>query len=220
MALHSAIRPRCERRPDPLAVDVAADQQARSGGGRKRHRGLQLWIIAATGALIGVGPAAVEDVFALRVRFQIAGHDAGDLAVEPGEQMPRTPAGAGAGRAGGFGGGKKGMGNEGVIARLLKSGHESPAAPGEASVSRFSRLFGSPFGLAQASHSAAGISLAEGTASRVISDDAIENSQTGPIAISHRDGDQHVAKDVALRPRLQGRAARIRFPAGNSSPRP
>src|SRR5437868_11825422 len=62
----------------------------------------------------------------------------------------------------------------------LESGQESPAAADEPSVSRFSRLFGSGFGLAQASHSAAGISLAEGTASRVISDDAIDEFRPVP----------------------------------------
>ena len=111
-----------ERGSDPLAIDAVADQQPRAGGGRKGHRGLQFRIIASAGALIGIRPAAVEDVFALRMRFQIAGHDAGDLAVEPCQEMPRPPAGAGAGRAGGFGGGKKCVGNEGVIGGLNCAG--------------------------------------------------------------------------------------------------
>ena len=68
----------CERRADLLAIDVVADQEARAGRRRERNRALQLRIIAAAGALIGIGPAAVEHVFALRMRFQIAGHDADD----------------------------------------------------------------------------------------------------------------------------------------------
>ena len=56
---------------------------------------------------------------------------------------------------------------------------ELPRDPLEASLSIFSRLFGSPDGLAQASHAAAGMSLTEGTASRVISDDAIK--KFGPV---------------------------------------
>ena len=85
---HQAAR---ERGSDLLAIDAIADQQPWAGGGRKRHRGLQFWIIAPARALIGIRPAAVEDVFALRMRFQIAGHDAGDLAVEPRQEMPRHP---------------------------------------------------------------------------------------------------------------------------------
>ena len=108
-------QPARQRGSDPLAIDAVADQQPRAGGGRKGHRSLQLRIIAAAGALIGIRPAAVEDVFALRMRFQIAGHDADDLAAEPARRCRGTPAGAGAGRAGGFGGGKKCVGNEGVI---------------------------------------------------------------------------------------------------------
>src|SRR4051812_31651202 len=67
--------------------------------------------------------------------------------------------------------------------------------------------FGSTFGLAQASHSAAGMSLAEGTASRVISDDAIENSDRSLIAISHRDGDQHPQRSCIARATSRPRGA-------------
>ena len=41
-------------------------------------------------------------------------------------------------------------------------------------------------GLAQASQSSAVISLTEGTASRVISDDAIDNQDRSRVTISHR----------------------------------
>ena len=85
---HQAAR---QRGSDPLAVDAIADQQPWAGGGGEGHRGLQFRIIASAGTLIGIRPAAVEDVFALRMRFQIAGHDAGDLAIEPCQEMPRHP---------------------------------------------------------------------------------------------------------------------------------
>src|ERR1700722_10565857 len=83
---------------------------------------------------------------------------------------------------------------------------------GEARVSRSSRPLGNETGLAQASQSAAGIWLTDDTASRVISDDAIEKS--GPATRydqpSHH-GDRR--KDRALHQRLQGLGPRIRFPA-------
>src|SRR5207253_9416150 len=50
-----------QRGSDLIVIDVAADQQPRTGGWRERHRGLQFWIIAPAGAFIGVRPAAVED---------------------------------------------------------------------------------------------------------------------------------------------------------------
>ena len=52
------------------------DQQALAGDRREGDGGLQLRIIAAAGALIGVGPAMIEHVLALAVRFEIAGHAA------------------------------------------------------------------------------------------------------------------------------------------------
>ena len=55
-----------------------ARQDARAGDGRERHAHLQLWIIAAAGSLKTFGPAPVEDVFALRMRFHVAGHHRGD----------------------------------------------------------------------------------------------------------------------------------------------
>ena len=59
-----------------LRQRARAHQQAAAGRRRERHRDLELRIIAAAGALIGLGPAAVEHVFAARMRFQIAGRDA------------------------------------------------------------------------------------------------------------------------------------------------
>src|SRR5664279_1945422 len=70
-------------------IHAIRDQQPRSGCRRKGNRDLQFRIIASAGALIGFGPAAVEHVFALRVRFLIAGNDSGDGAVEPRHLLAR-----------------------------------------------------------------------------------------------------------------------------------
>jgi hypothetical protein len=83
-----------QRVHDALGVDAVADQQPRPGRGGEGNRDLELRIIAPAGALIGVRPAAVEDVLALGMRFQIAGHDSGDAATDFGHEMPRAPAGA------------------------------------------------------------------------------------------------------------------------------
>src|SRR5882757_7765744 len=92
---------------------------------------------------------------------------------------------------------------------------ESPVVPDEASVLRALRLLGSATGLAQASHSSAGIWLTDGRDSRVISDDAISDLGTGHALRSAIAVVTNTAKDRALRPRLQERDARIRFPAQN-----
>jgi hypothetical protein len=55
---------------------------------------LQLGVIAAAGAEISVGPAVIENIFALAVGFQIAGHAAEERTgrvIE--EKMLREPAG-------------------------------------------------------------------------------------------------------------------------------
>src|SRR6266851_4889716 len=51
-----------QRGADLVLVDAAAEQQARPRRRRERNRSLKFWIIAPAGALIGVGPAAVEHV--------------------------------------------------------------------------------------------------------------------------------------------------------------
>ena len=91
------------RRATVLGVRAGPDQQPPAGRRRERHRDLELRVVVAAGALIGLGPAVVEDVFALRMRFQIAGHDAEDGAVGGlGDQVLRLPAGPRGGRAGCF----------------------------------------------------------------------------------------------------------------------
>src|SRR5262249_373309 len=57
----------------------------------------------------------IEDVFAARVGFQVAGYDPRDFAVALGDQVLRLPAGARRGRAGGFERSKKGVRYERVV---------------------------------------------------------------------------------------------------------
>ena len=108
-------QPARQRFHDVLAVNAVADQQPRSRRRRERNRNLQLRIVPPAGALIGIGPAAVEDIFALRVRFQIAGHDAGDAAADLGHEVSRPPAGARSRRTRFLNRRQKRMGDEGVI---------------------------------------------------------------------------------------------------------
>ena len=139
----SSIRPAARPRRTASARSPGATSSRRPGGGRERHRHLELRIIAAAGALIGVGPAGIEHVFAARVGLQIARHDAGDRAVFGlRHEMLRLPAGARRGRAGGLQGGQESVRDEGVIGANLRR---------------------SDCGLAQASQCAAGMSAMVGT---------------------------------------------------------
>jgi len=58
-------QPGGERIADLLAIDAIADQKPWSCRRRERNLALQLRVITAACALIGIGPAAVENVFAL-----------------------------------------------------------------------------------------------------------------------------------------------------------
>ena len=74
-------------------------EQARAGHRRERHRHLELGVIVAAGALEGLGPAVVEDVFAARMALHVAGGGAEQGAVLVlGEQMAGLPAGVAADR--------------------------------------------------------------------------------------------------------------------------
>jgi len=76
------------------------DQQARA---RRRGEGrgdLELRVVAPAGALIGIGPAMVEDIFALAVALQEAGCCGQELTgIVLDEEIGRRPAGAAAGAA-------------------------------------------------------------------------------------------------------------------------
>src|SRR5580704_4110972 len=75
-------------------------QQAGARNRGERHGRQQLRIIPAAGALIGVRPAIVEDVFAVGMRLGIERYDTGDLAVRSCERkMLRRPSRAGRRRA-------------------------------------------------------------------------------------------------------------------------
>ena len=74
-------------------------QKARAGRRRERHGALELRVIAPAGAAIGIGPAVIENIFAIAVVLEIAGHNANDAApVIFKNEMAPAPAGFGDGR--------------------------------------------------------------------------------------------------------------------------
>ena len=80
---------------------VGGDQQTPAGDRREGRGDLQLGIIVAAGALIGVGPGVVEDIFALAVRLEIGRRGGDEAAARVFDQhMRRRPARAAADRAG------------------------------------------------------------------------------------------------------------------------
>ena len=82
---------------------AGAGEQARAGHRGERHRHLQLGVIVAAGVLEGLGPAVVEDIFAARMAFHIAGRGAQKRAVGAfRQQVARLPAGPAADRMRGF----------------------------------------------------------------------------------------------------------------------
>src|SRR5262249_40311847 len=92
-----------ERGLDLVAARSRGGEEPPSGRRRERPGDLQLRVIVAAGALIGLGPAAVEDIFAARMGLEVAGHDAEHMAVLIfRDEMLRLPAGARHGRAGDF----------------------------------------------------------------------------------------------------------------------
>ena len=104
------------------------DRRPRRGLRRTSSRGpvtgvkgtahLQLRIIAPAGPLVGVGPAVVEDIFALAVALEIAGHGAEQVAVRVlHEEMVTEPAGLGRGRAGFLERRQIGMRDERIVSR-------------------------------------------------------------------------------------------------------
>src|SRR3546814_2508249 len=60
-------RQRFGRRDQRRRLPRIAQQQPRAGNGRERNRQLELGIISAAGAHIGVRPVLIEDIFALAV---------------------------------------------------------------------------------------------------------------------------------------------------------
>src|SRR5271165_7099710 len=62
-----------------LGCSSGPHQKSAAGYRREWNGNLQLWIVASTGALIGFGPAVIEDIFAARMRFRVAGNRAEKL---------------------------------------------------------------------------------------------------------------------------------------------
>ena len=90
-----------ERLAGDIGMRARLDQEPASGRRRERHGDLELRIIVAAGALVGLGPAAVEDVFAARVAFDVAGRGGEQRAVGGfDDEVLRLPAGPPADRAG------------------------------------------------------------------------------------------------------------------------
>src|SRR5690606_6439308 len=93
------------------------DEEARTRDRRKGYRGLQLRIIAPARALECIGPAMVEDIFTLAVRFQITGDGAEEPALggfQP--QMLAKPSCFDRGAAAVFKCLQKSQGSEGIVA--------------------------------------------------------------------------------------------------------
>ena len=82
-------------------VRAGAREQAGAGHRREGHGDLELGVVAAAGALEGLRPAMVEDVFALAVAFHVERGGALQGAVVAfGQQILRLPAGPPADRLG------------------------------------------------------------------------------------------------------------------------
>jgi hypothetical protein len=110
--LHQALR---KRGSQLVLSGPGRYQQARASGRGERHRHLELGIVAAAGTLIGIGPPAIENVFAARMRFEIAGDDPDDLAIALGHEMLRHPPGFGRRRTRRFQCRQKSVRNEWII---------------------------------------------------------------------------------------------------------
>ena len=106
------------RKEQPIAVGVGPgpDQEPASGHRGEGYRHLELRVVAAAGALKGIRPAVVEDVFAHRVRLEIGGEDGGRAAVRAVEdEMLAEPAGLPRRRARLLQGREEIVGEEGVV---------------------------------------------------------------------------------------------------------
>ncbi len=93
-----------------------AHEQAPARHRGERHGALQLGVIAAAGAEIGVGPAMIEHILPIGVRFQVAGHAGGEPPVLIlHEEMLGQPAGLASGGAAVLQRPQKGVSDEWVI---------------------------------------------------------------------------------------------------------
>ena len=87
-------KPGNERLPRRFAVP-RRDEQPAAGDRRERHRDLQLWIIGQSRAVIGIGPAMIEDVLAHGMGLQIGRRGGGETAAGVlDKNMRAAPAGS------------------------------------------------------------------------------------------------------------------------------
>ncbi len=115
-----------------VRVLARGDQEARAGDRRERHADLELRVVAAAGALEGVGPAVIEHVLALRMGLQVAGGIADHPAVALGGDVQRQPAGAAADASRILQRRQEGVADEGVVAlgcARKRLGREGAAVP-------------------------------------------------------------------------------------------
>ena len=78
---------------------AGAGEQARSRHWREGNRGLELGVVAAAGALEGLRPTVIEDIFALRVALDVEGYGPQQSVFRVlRQQILRLPAGAPADR--------------------------------------------------------------------------------------------------------------------------
>ena len=68
-----------QHRRGSAALARRSNQEARAGDRRERHRDLELRVITPAGAVIGIGPGMVEDIFAHGMGLEIAGRGAEEL---------------------------------------------------------------------------------------------------------------------------------------------
>jgi len=86
---------------DARGVGAGPREKARARHRREGNRDLQLGIVAAAGALEGLSPAVIEDIFALAVAFDVKRRGAEQRAVAGlGQQVLRLPAGSSSDRLG------------------------------------------------------------------------------------------------------------------------
>jgi len=83
-------------------VGVGREQEPRPGHRRERHRDLELGIVLATGAPIGVGPAVVEHVLAVGMALHVERRRSHEAPGPLDDQMEGLPAGLLADRAAGL----------------------------------------------------------------------------------------------------------------------
>jgi hypothetical protein len=75
-----------EQPPAFGGVNIRPDEQSRPRRRSEGHRALELGIVVAARSGVGVGPAVIEDVFALAVVLGVERHHRGDAAFRIGRR--------------------------------------------------------------------------------------------------------------------------------------